>query len=861
MSDFLFQKRRLNLIQQLNAIPPSQFDEIVYALKPPPGTLSAASGSQGSRVSELLQWVEGPTGPGLPTVLQILETFITAGLSSNDNASPQPEKLLSEDELRAFRNLIQSLRRDLQEIQLDVVYQSGFNSILSKFLLPVTSKTGQRLRADRVTIFFLNSQQELSSIIAQDGAQGSLEIRVPVGKGFAGTVALTKQTKRINHLDLNSPEAAEAKRQFERTHYRTHHLLTTPVLNSQGDLIAVIQLVNKLKAVTNPQASLTENLDEQGFNEEDERHLAYYLTEIQDILEDFQDYYKITQRIQEVIAFTKTVQSLSEHQYNLEEVRELVARVAGEFMEADRSTVWLFDKRRQQLYSEIETQPGSYEEIRIDLGQGYAGRTAETRQILNIPFDLYDDQEASRTAQAVDRQTGYRTCSLLCMPILSLDQQLLGVVQLVNKRKKGCTTVYDPNIYPKAPECFEASFTDEDVRRLRALNRQIAAAIQAAKQSASIRQDDHLFRVLTDITQFAKTHLLADRATIFLLDSQREELWSLMADTEQARPLEIRLSLGQGIAGRAAATQTSIRAANVQDDPCFEVAHRQDRKSGYRTHSLLALPLINEANQLISVVEFVNKLEVTKAIDKKIPLEQRINPRGFDEMDEMLFFERYAEPIRQMLEGFQNLYSLSQRQQKIASLIQALNSINQSNLSATEATHRIMSRAKALVNADRITLWLFDQQSQTLQAEVLTGRGIGESKPQVPIGQGYVGHAAAIQKVLNVPFDLYEDEEGSRTARAFDQRFQYRTCSLLCVPILNLYDELVGVMQLVNKKREGEFPPYDHRQYPEAPECFQASFDQNDERIMEVFNTSAGNSLYHIELCEVFRTMLDSEAT
>jgi adenylate cyclase len=118
---------------------------------------------------------------------------------------------------------------------------------------------------------------------------------------------------------------------------------------------------------------------------------------------------------------------------------------------------------------------------------------------------------------------------------------------------------------------------------------------------------------------------------------------------------------------------------------------------------------------------------------------------------------------------------------------------------------------------------------------------------RVPVGKGFAGIVAASGKKLNIPFDLY-DHSDSDTAKQIDQQNGYRTCSLLCMPVFNADQELIGVTQLVNKKKSGEFPPYNPDFWPKAPEIFQASFDYNDEEFMEAFNIQAGVALQNAQL-------------
>ena len=68
---------RLNLIQTLNALPGSQFDELLFALNPPSANVPGHAASQGNRSTALLEWIESPIGPGLTELKAILESIVS----------------------------------------------------------------------------------------------------------------------------------------------------------------------------------------------------------------------------------------------------------------------------------------------------------------------------------------------------------------------------------------------------------------------------------------------------------------------------------------------------------------------------------------------------------------------------------------------------------------------------------------------------------------------------------------------------------------------------------------------------------------------------------------------------------------
>lgn len=111
---------------------------------------------------------------------------------------------------------------------------------------------------------------------------------------------------------------------------------------------------------------------------------------------------------------------------NLDRLLDLIMNKITQLMEADRSTLWLIDQETRELWSKVALGSG---EIRIPMSEGLAGWVASTGQSINLK-DAYKD---SRFNQDVDRGTGYRTTSMLCMPMRNHRSEITGVVQVLNK--------------------------------------------------------------------------------------------------------------------------------------------------------------------------------------------------------------------------------------------------------------------------------------------------------------------------------------------------------------------------------------------------------------------------------------------
>ncbi|XP_044271443.1 cGMP-specific 3',5'-cyclic phosphodiesterase isoform X2 [Tribolium madens] len=88
----------------------------------------------------------------------------------------------------------------------------------------------------------------------------------------------------------------------------------------------------------------------------------------------------------------------------------------------------LFDVRHDTSLEEA-VKMAKAEEIRIPFGVGIAGTVAKNKILINIT-DAYNDP---RFSSDIDLKTGYKTNSILCMPICNYEGEVIGVAQIINK--------------------------------------------------------------------------------------------------------------------------------------------------------------------------------------------------------------------------------------------------------------------------------------------------------------------------------------------------------------------------------------------------------------------------------------------
>lgn len=117
--------------------------------------------------------------------------------------------------------------------------------------------------------------------------------------------------------------------------------------------------------------------------------------------------------------------------------------------------------------------------------------------------------------------------------------------------------------------------------------------------NSTLDLDELLEIIMKEITD----NLDADRGTLYIVDHHKKEIWSKIAQGD--KKLEIRQKIGKGISGHVAKTGNSLNIENAYNDSRFNP--EVDKKSGYRTRSILCVPIFDKVNQVIAVLQILNK--------------------------------------------------------------------------------------------------------------------------------------------------------------------------------------------------------------------------------------------------------------
>lgn len=141
-------------------------------------------------------------------------------------------------------------------------------------------------------------------------------------------------------------------------------------------------------------------------------------------------------------------------QHTLDSLLPLILREAARVVEADRCSLFILDRDKNELWSRVAQ--GTSAEIRLPASKGLVGAVARSGQPITL-VDAYDDPRFNKD---FDLATGYRTKSVLCVPMRNAQGEVTGVIQALN--------------------ATDGAFDTEDEELLLALGAQAAGAIDNA---------------------------------------------------------------------------------------------------------------------------------------------------------------------------------------------------------------------------------------------------------------------------------------------------------------------------------------------------------------------------------------------
>lgn len=272
------------------------------------------------------------------------------------------------------------------------------------------------------------------------------------------------------------------------------------------------------------------------------------------------------QRFKKVFEIQRRITSES----NIEKLATLVMRALSELIEVDRSTLFMFDPELTELRA-CFPEGVAENTIVVPLKMGVIGASILCRRTINIVNAYYQ----TYFNRSVDKDSCYKTDSILAVPIIDAQGRVIGGIELLNKRNGH----------------FLA--TDEENTARSAAN--LAQLAQEGKLDKAAAQAQ---------TSILREQTGCNRGAVFVLNEAAGQLVALHADELEDKQIALKINLG--IAGLVAITGKTLLVADPPRDSRFDSSF--DKLTGYHTRNILCVPLISSDGESLGVIEAINKL-------------------------------------------------------------------------------------------------------------------------------------------------------------------------------------------------------------------------------------------------------------
>eukprot|EP00002_Diphylleia_rotans_P025002 TRINITY_DN4939_c0_g2_i2.p1 TRINITY_DN4939_c0_g2~~TRINITY_DN4939_c0_g2_i2.p1 ORF type:complete len:1059 (-),score=186.23 TRINITY_DN4939_c0_g2_i2:408-3584(-) len=260
------------------------------------------------------------------------------------------------------------------------------------------------LYADEVHLFVVDSSMQLSPVYHDRGMAPPAS---QIGVGVIGKVAESGEPLNIKDVAFNeifNPETDMVPGLSVRS------MLVVPLADRSSQVFAVAAAYKR----------------NDFFAKEDEILLQALADQTSNNMQQFKLLLKTIREQQKNKAISEVLKIVNNDKATFDQVIDTIIRVTYDIMQVDRVSFFLVDNIAKQLLLKVSKDNAT---IRVPIGVGIAGTVAATGQIINIP-DAYQDPRFDRS---FDLKTGFRTRTILCVPIFDNNKKPVAVIQVLNK--------------------------------------------------------------------------------------------------------------------------------------------------------------------------------------------------------------------------------------------------------------------------------------------------------------------------------------------------------------------------------------------------------------------------------------------
>ncbi|MBI5750378.1 MAG: GAF domain-containing protein [Nitrospinae bacterium] len=394
------------------------------------------------------------------------------------------EKIKSQESIARIKEF---QLRILQQVSQVAIAPFNFNRVLDAMM----DRVMEALHTDAGSIILQNKDTGLLEFKVTKGEKSEeiKKYKLRVGEGIAGWVF--KNKKSIIANDVYKDKRFK-KSISQKLKYETHNILCTPLL-VKNVAIGVLEVINK--ELYSP------------FVDDDLRILNILANNISIVIENARLFDTSLKKINELNTLSEISRNINSI-LDLDPLLKVVMHNATEVMKAEVSSVLLLDEDEKELIFRIALgeKGEKVKKIKLKVGEGIAGWVAKTGKAIIVN----DVKNEPRFNQRVDRKTGFKTRSILCVPLYS-KEKMIGVIQVINKHEN-------------------LPFTKGDEELLHTFACHAAIAIENAKLYENIREEERKRGIYQRFLSPQIVDEIMNKAKTISLGGRRQNVTILFSD-------------------------------------------------------------------------------------------------------------------------------------------------------------------------------------------------------------------------------------------------------------------------------------------------------------------------------------------
>ena len=672
-----------------------------------------------------------------------------------------------------------SRRADEFEILYEMTHDIGAHQQdLSSLLPTLAERAVNLLGAYGGSIYLFDPLKNELEVSVAFPDQNGLGAHLKLDEGAAGRVARTREPLLIDDY----ANWAGRRLNLEGVPYRA--LLQVPMIYG-GDLIGVLDVYEY-------------GSSSRKFNEADVKLLSLFAAHAAGAIHNTRLFDEARKTAAKFTDLYEIAHDLS-GQHDLNELLSLIVERAGSLLNAPISGIYLYDKARNDLYVAVNRGLATSLGIRLAMGEGVAGRVAQTRQ----PVIVEDHQTWEGHSPQYE---GVPLRSILEVPML-YGGELIGVLTV--------DEIGDS----------ERKFTQDDASLLSLFASQAAAVVYSARlfekvsqragefealyqTAADLSSQSDLPTLLNTIIQRAWVLTGASGASFYLFDYERRDLELVAIHDPDIQP-GIRLDLGEGVAGKVAQTRQPLLISSYQ---AWE--GRSPKYEGIDHTSVIAVPMLY-SGELIGVLNVFNRAGDDRDGARHEFGEQDIN-----------LITLFANAAAGAVYGARLLDQARQRVGELDAIARVSSALRKA-ATRVEMASIILAQLREILHADGAAFLRLDPITQEINNELSEGSLAPLTGQTIPANAGLSAQVIQSRQVYNTP-NLQDDPQ------VFSSGLIKAVRSTLIAPLVS-QDVALGVLWATRDEKDGVQPP---------------PFDERDLRILAAIADITANAIHRVSLYE-----------